>query len=76
MAPRVATDQRYVNAAANTPHNARSEHDAALGRAMETFLQEDITVYKMYVENQVFKSFVDNFVYRLNTEPPLAYPTA
>ena len=76
VAPRVATDQRYVNAAANTPHNARSEHDAALGRAMETFLQEDITVYKMYVENQVFKSFVDNFVYRLNTEPPLAYPTA
>ena len=75
VAPRVATDQRYVNAAANTPHNARSEHDAALGRAMETFLQEDITVYKMYVENQVFKSFVDNFVYRLNTEPPLAYPT-
>ncbi len=67
IAPKVASDAAYQNAKENTPHTARMEHDAALGRVMQFLLKEDTQVYKQFMENESFRRFVGDMVYALTS---------
>ena len=70
IAPKVAADTAYQNAKENTPHTARLAHDRALARVMEHLLTDDTQVYKQFVENDSFKRFVGDMVYRLTSGSP------
>jgi type I restriction enzyme R subunit len=39
-------------------------HDQALNNVMQTLLKDDTDVYKQFVENEAFKRFVSDMVYR------------
>ena len=65
IVPKVAADQAYQNAKANTPHTARMAHDQALGKVMQLLLKDDTQVYKQFVENESFRRFVGDMVYAL-----------
>jgi len=67
IAPKVAADNAYQNAKANTPHTARMAHDQALNKVMQTLLKEDTQVYKQFVENESFKRFVSDMVYNMTS---------
>jgi type I restriction enzyme, R subunit len=67
IAPKVAADNAYQNAKANTPHTARIAHDQALGNVMQTLLKEDAQVYKQFVENESFKRFVSDMVFQMTS---------
>jgi type I restriction enzyme R subunit len=64
IAPKVAADAGYKNAKENTPHTARMAHDQALNKVMQALLKDDTDVYKQFVENEAFKRFVSDMVYR------------
>ena len=64
IAPKVAADSAYQNAKENTPHTARMAHDQALNNVMQALLKDDTDVYKQFVENEAFKRFVSDMVYR------------
>ena len=64
IAPKVAADAAYKNAKENTPHTARMAHDQALNNVMQALLKDDTDVYKQFVENEAFKRFVSDMVYR------------
>ncbi len=74
IAPKVAADQSYQNALANTPSTARLEYEKALEKVMLTLLRDDTQVYKQFVENDAFKRSVSDMVYALTqaTPPPAA----
>jgi type I restriction enzyme, R subunit len=65
IVPKVAEDADYVNAKANTPQNARIALDEVLGSVMRIFLKDDVTTYRMFVENPSFRQFVGDMVYEL-----------
>jgi type I restriction enzyme R subunit len=65
IAPKVAADDAFQNAKANTPHTARMAHDAALGRVMQVLLKDDTQVYKQFVENESFRRAVSDMVYTI-----------
>jgi type I site-specific restriction-modification system R (restriction) subunit len=67
IAPKVAADVAYQNAKENTPHTARMAHDQALAKVMQHLLKDDTQVYKQFVENESFKRFVGDLVYRLTS---------
>ena len=67
VAPKVAADNAYQNARANTPHTARLAHDQALSKVMQTLLKEDTQVYKQFVENESFRRFVSDVVFELTS---------
>ena len=69
IAPKVAADQAFQNARDNTPHTARMAHDQALGKVMQILLKDDTQVYKQFVENESFRRFVGDMVYRLTSQP-------
>jgi type I restriction enzyme, R subunit len=69
IAPKVAADGAFQNAKMNTPGAARIEHDKALARVMLDFLKDDTEVYKQFVQNESFKRFVTDMVYRMTTAP-------
>ena len=69
IAPKVASDEAFQNAKKNTPGAARIEHDKALDRVMLDFLKDDTEVYKQFVQNESFKRFVTDMVYRMTTTP-------
>ena len=69
IAPKVAADTAYRNAKENTPHTARMAHDQALNNVMQALVKEDIDVYKQFVENDAFKRFVSDLVYRQTSIP-------
>jgi type I restriction enzyme R subunit len=69
IAPKVAADNDYQNAKANTPHTARVAHDQALSKVMQTLLKEDAQVYKQFVENESFKRFLSDMVYEITSTP-------
>jgi type I restriction enzyme R subunit len=71
IAPKVAADTAYINAKANTPHTARMAHDQALNNVMQALVKEDIDVYKQFVENDAFKRFVSDLVYRQTSSAQL-----
>ncbi|MFA6240057.1 MAG: type I restriction endonuclease [Candidatus Hydrogenedentales bacterium] len=68
IAPKVAADSAYQNAKENTPHTARMAHDQALGKIMQSLLKDDTQVYKQFVENESFKRFVGDMVYRMTSQ--------
>ena len=70
IAPKVAADNAYQNAKANTPHTARMAHDQALSKVMQTLLKEDAQVYKQFVENESFKRFVSDMVFGMTSGTP------
>jgi type I restriction enzyme R subunit len=70
IAPKVAADQAYQNAKANTPSTARLEHDKALAKIMLTLLKDDTQVYKQFVQNEAFKRAVSDMVYALTQSTP------
>jgi type I restriction enzyme R subunit len=70
IAPKVAADNAYQNAKANTPHTARMAHDQALSKVMQTLLKEDAQVYKQFVENESFKRFVSDMVFDMTSGAP------
>ena len=69
IAPKVAADTAYQNAKENTPHTARMAHDQALNNVMQALLKDDTDVYKQFVENEAFKRFVSDMVYRQTNTP-------
>jgi type I restriction enzyme R subunit len=69
IAPKVAADVAYKNAKENTPHTARMAHDQALNNVMQALLKDDTDVYKQFVENEAFKRFVSDMVYRQTNYP-------
>jgi type I restriction enzyme, R subunit len=69
IAPKVAADAAYKNAKDNTPHTARMAHDHALNNVMQALLKDDTDVYKQFVENEAFKRFVSDMVYRQTNAP-------
>lgn len=68
IAPQVAADKDYQNAKANTPQNARLAHDKALIKVMQKLLNDDTQVYKMFMENESFKRFIQDMVYRITSQ--------
>ena len=70
IAPKVAADKAFQNARDNTPHTARMAHDQALGKVMQILLKDDTQVYKQFVENESFRRFVGDMVYRLTRQGP------
>jgi type I restriction enzyme R subunit len=69
---KVLADQAYRNAMKNSDkQNARIEHDKAVGRAMTTFLKDDTQFFKEYSDNESFRKFVRETVFRLTYEPPV-----
>ncbi|MFO0777534.1 MAG: type I restriction endonuclease subunit R [Nitrospira sp.] len=65
IAPKVAADVAYQNAKENTPHTARMAHDQALAKVMQHLLKDDTQVYKQFVENESFRRFIGDMVYRI-----------
>jgi type I restriction enzyme R subunit len=70
IVPKVAADQTCRNARDNTPHTARAARDQALGKVMQIMLEDDTQVYKQFVENESFRRFVGDMVYRLTSQGP------
>lgn len=68
IAPQVAADKAYQNAKENTPNTARLEHDRALTRVMVSVLQDDTELYKQFMENESFKRFVTDMVFKLTSD--------
>ena len=65
IAPKVAADAAFQNALQNTPHTARLAHDQALAKAAQGSIKDYTQFYKQFVENDDFKRFVSDMVFRL-----------
>ena len=74
----VAKDRAYRNAKSNSDRqNARVEHDAALKRVMMSVLNDDMQLYKEFADNESFKRWMTETVFRLTYEqPPPEHGTA
>ena len=75
IAPKVAADAAFQNALQNTPHTARLAHDQALAKAAQGSIKDYTQFYKQFVENDDFKRFVGDMVFRLASARPPAPPT-
>ncbi len=76
IAPKVAADPAFRNALENTPHTARLAHDQALAKAAQGSIKDYTQFYKQFVENDDFKRFVGDMVFRLASMRPPAPPPA
>lgn len=65
LAPKVAADLTYQNAKLNTPHTARLAHNQALDKIMQGVLLDDTQFYKQFVENESFREYVRDAVFKL-----------
>jgi type I restriction enzyme R subunit len=72
IAPKVAADAAFRNALQNTPHTARLAHDQALAKAAQGSIKDYTQFYKQFVENDDFKRFVGDMVFRLASAGPPA----
>jgi type I restriction enzyme R subunit len=70
IAPKVARDQRYRNARANTPNTAAIELQAALNRAIDPLFLDQTEFYKQFKDNPQFRNFVQELVERLIDNNP------
>jgi type I restriction enzyme R subunit len=70
IAPKVARDQRYRNARANTPNTAAIELQAALNRAIDPLFLDQTEFYKQFKDNPQFRNFVQELVERLINNNP------
>jgi type I restriction enzyme R subunit len=67
---RVAADTAYQNARKNSDkQNARIEHDKALGRVMTAVLKDDTELFKQFMDNESFRRWMTDTVFRLTYEP-------
>jgi type I restriction enzyme R subunit len=70
---RVAADAAYQNARRNSDkQNARIEHDKALARVMTAVLKDDTELFKQFMDNESFRRWMTDAVFRLTYEPPAA----
>lgn len=76
IAPKVAADPAFRNALENTPHTARLAHDQALAKAAQGSIKDYTQFYKQFVENDDFKRFVGDMVFRLASIRPPSQPPA
>jgi type I restriction enzyme R subunit len=67
---KVAADPAYKNAKANTPENARIEHDKVLARVMTGVIKDDTELFKQFHDNPLFRRFVEQTVYDLTRDRP------
>jgi len=70
---RVAVDKAYQNARQNSDkQNARIEHDKALMRVMTGVIKDDIELFKQFMDNESFKRWMTDMVFRLTYDQPKA----
>ena len=50
--------------------NARIEHDKALGRVMADLLKDDTELFKQFMDNEGFKRWMTDTVFRLTYDRP------
>ena len=63
---RVAADPAYQNAKKHSDkQNARIEHDKALARVMTALLQDDTELFKQFMDNESFKRWMTDTVFRI-----------
>ena len=68
---RVAADTAYQNAKQNSDkQNARIEHDKALSRVMTAVLKDDTELFKQFMDNDSFKRWLTDTVFRITYENP------
>ena len=68
---RVKDDLAYKNARMNSDRqNARIEHDKALGRVMADLLKDDTELFKQFADNEDFKRWMTDAVFRLTYDRP------
>lgn len=73
---RVAADTAYQNAKQNSDRqNAKIEHDKALARVMTAVLKDDTELFKQFMDNESFKRWLTDTVFRITYDnPPGASP--
>ena len=70
---KVAGDVAYRNARENSDRqNARIEHDEALKRVMTAVLNDDMQLFKQFTDNEGFRRWLTDNVFRLTYAPPRA----
>jgi type I restriction enzyme, R subunit len=70
---KVAADEAYRNAQANSDkQNARIEHDAALGRVMNSLIKDDTELFKQFSDNESFRKWLLETVFAITYQPPEA----
>ena len=70
---KVAGDTAYRNARENSDRqNARIEHDEALKRVMTAVLNDDMQLFKQFTDNEGFRRWLTDNVFRLTYAPPRA----
>ena len=63
---KVAEDPAYRNAQQNSDkQNARIEHDKALARVMNAVLKDDTELFKQFVDNESFRRWLSDTVFRM-----------
>ena len=63
---RVTADKAYQNARKNSDkQNARIEHDKALARVMTAVLKDDTELFKQFMDNESFKRWLTDSVFRI-----------
>ena len=68
---KVAADTAYQNATKNSDkQNARIEHDKALARVMTDVLKDDTELFKQFSDNESFRRWLTDTVFRLTYKPP------
>jgi type I restriction enzyme R subunit len=74
---KVATDTAYQNARKNSDKpNARIEHDKALARVMTAVLKDDTELFKQFSDNESFRRWLTDTVFRLTYDPPVIRASA
>ena len=69
----VAADAAYKNAMKNSDRqNARIEHDNALRRVMVDLLNDDTELFKQFTDNELFRRWVADVVFKLTYDEPKA----
>ncbi|MBL8529317.1 MAG: type I restriction endonuclease subunit R, partial [Burkholderiales bacterium] len=70
---RVAADAAYRNAMQNSDRqNARIEHDRALARVMTAFVNDEVELFKQFMDNESFRRWLTDTVFGLTYEQPAA----
>jgi hypothetical protein len=68
---RVSADNACQNAQKNSDEqNARIEHDQALSRVMTAVVNDDAQLFKQFVDNDAFRRWLTDTVFRLAYQPP------
>ena len=74
---KVLADPAYQNAKQSSDEqNARIEHDKALSRIMPAFLNDEIELYRQFVDNESFRRWLSDTVFRATYDRPAGGPVA